>query len=79
MSDGAIYRGIPAELHPTLEKSLERLEQHEDWPGIIKRDPEVAAVLNRVLACSEYVADVLGGLALKDLFVEEALSDEEGR
>ncbi len=59
MSDGTTYTDIPEVLHPVLEKALERLQQHDDWPNIVGRDSKVAGVLNRVLASSEYIADVL--------------------
>jgi glutamate-ammonia-ligase adenylyltransferase len=50
---------VPAELIPALEKALERLESVEAWPEIIGRDKDLAATLNKVLACSEYAADIL--------------------
>ena len=53
------YAGIPVELHATLEKALERLSLHAGWAEKITRDSLVAATLGRILACSEYVADVL--------------------
>ena len=57
--DSNFYPDVPPELHPALEKALDRLQQHEIWPGVIRRDARVAATLHRVIACSEYVADVL--------------------
>jgi glutamate-ammonia-ligase adenylyltransferase len=50
---------VPAELIPPLEKALERFDSIESWAGIIGRDKELAATLNKVLACSEYAADIL--------------------
>ena len=57
--DSNSYPGIPAELHPSLEKALERIEHHEHWAGTVRRDARVATTLHKVLACSEYAADVL--------------------
>lgn len=57
--DSNFHPDVPSELHPALEKALERLQQQEIWPGIIRRDARVAETLHRVIACSEYVADVL--------------------
>ena len=57
--DNHSYPDIPAELHPALEKALERIEHHEGWAAIIRRDARIAAMLHKVLACSEYAADVL--------------------
>ncbi|MEJ2139383.1 MAG: bifunctional [glutamate--ammonia ligase]-adenylyl-L-tyrosine phosphorylase/[glutamate--ammonia-ligase] adenylyltransferase [Gammaproteobacteria bacterium] len=57
--DNQTYPGIPAALHAVLEKSLERLSHQESWPAIIGRDAKLAQTLNRVLACSDYVAGVL--------------------
>ena len=59
MNDGAPFPGIPDVLQPVLEKSLDRLQQNEAWPQIAARDSKVAGSLNRVLASSEYVVDVL--------------------
>lgn len=66
------YPDIPAELHPSLEKALERIEHHEHWAGIIRRDARVAAMLHKILACSEYAADVLARYpeTLADLIVD---------
>ena len=50
---------VPVELVPVLDKALERLESIELWPEIIGRDKDLAATLNKVLACSEYAADIL--------------------
>ncbi|MCP4276108.1 MAG: bifunctional [glutamate--ammonia ligase]-adenylyl-L-tyrosine phosphorylase/[glutamate--ammonia-ligase] adenylyltransferase [Gammaproteobacteria bacterium] len=50
---------VPRVLVPALEKAVERLESTEAWSEIIGRDKALAATLNKVLACSEYVADIL--------------------
>ena len=72
MSDGTTYTDIPEVLHPVLEKALERLQQHDDWSNIVGRDSKVAGVLNRVLASSEYIADVLARYpqALADIIAD---------
>lgn len=70
--DSNFYPDVPPELHPALEKALDRLQQHEIWPGIIRRDARVAATLHRVIACSEYVGDVLARYpeALTELLID---------
>ena len=40
------YAGIPAELHATLDKALERLAPHEGWAEKIARDSLVAGNTN---------------------------------
>jgi glutamate-ammonia-ligase adenylyltransferase len=50
---------IPAELEQPLAQALERLQANDGWDDIIARDTKVAGTLNKVLACSEYVSDVL--------------------
>ena len=50
---------IPAPLRPVLDKARDRLAAHDEWRAIVDSDAQVAALLDRVLACSEYVADVL--------------------
>jgi glutamate-ammonia-ligase adenylyltransferase len=50
---------VPAALVSSFEKAVERLESVEAWPEIIGRDKDLAATLNKVLACSEYAADIL--------------------
>ncbi len=46
-------------LQPELAKARERLAAHDDWAAILARDERAAAQLDRVLMCSEYVADIL--------------------
>ena len=72
MSDGTPHSEMPDVLQPLLEKSLERLQQHEEWPKIIGRDARVGSALNRVLASSEYVTDVLARYpqALADIITD---------
>ncbi len=50
---------VPQVLQPALNKARERLAAHDDWPRIADLDARVTAQLDRVLACSEYFADVL--------------------
>jgi len=50
---------IPAMLISEVQRARERLSRCDDWSSIEALDPRVAAQLDRVLACSEYVADVL--------------------
>jgi glutamate-ammonia-ligase adenylyltransferase len=66
---------IPALLNSPLEKAVGRLESVEQWSGIISRDKALAATLNKVLACSEYVADVLARypFLLDDLITAERM------
>lgn len=57
--DNDHYPGIPPELHSVLQSSLERLQANDHWPQIVDRDTKVASTLHRVVACSDYVSDVL--------------------
>ena len=58
MPDDVIHT-IPEILLPVLEKARERLAAYDDWTRIEGLDGEIAGNLDRVLACSEYVADVM--------------------
>ena len=46
-------------LLPELARVRERLDAVDGWADIVARDADVAGQLDRVLMCSEYVADVL--------------------
>jgi len=52
-------KAIPEILQSVLTKAWERLAAHAEWPDIFGRDAEAAAMLDRVLVCSDYVAGVL--------------------
>ena len=50
----------PVALEPALAKARERLSAHPVFAGLAARDSELSASLDRLLASSEYAADVLG-------------------
>ena len=50
---------VPAALVSPFEMASARLESVESWAELIGRDKELSASLNKVLACSEYAADIL--------------------
>jgi glutamate-ammonia-ligase adenylyltransferase len=54
-----VIHTVPAILQPVLEKARERLAAHDDWARIEGLDHKAAENLDRVLVCSEYVADVM--------------------
>ena len=52
-------KDFPADLLPVLAKVRARLGDRDEWAAIEASDAKVATNLDRVLACSDYVADVL--------------------
>ncbi len=59
-------------LQPELAKAHSRLAGHADWEAMVGRDARLAEQLDRVLMCSEYVADVL---ARYPQLLDELISD----
>ncbi|MGI9291693.1 MAG: bifunctional [glutamate--ammonia ligase]-adenylyl-L-tyrosine phosphorylase/[glutamate--ammonia-ligase] adenylyltransferase [Gammaproteobacteria bacterium] len=50
---------LPQVLAQPLEQAMERIAATEPWPNIIARDKRVGLAIRKVLACSEYAADII--------------------
>jgi len=50
---------IPVLLRPVVAKARERIDEHQHLAAALGADAKVSAELDRVLACSEYAADVI--------------------
>lgn len=64
---------IPSELSAGVATSLDRLEGLEEWPNDCGGDKKAAASLHKLLASSEYVADIL---TRYPGFLSELLADQ---
>ncbi len=72
MTASDIQLSVPPLLESVRDTALERLSARDEWAEIIARDPKLVATLDRLLACSEYAADVLARYpaVLEELLVQ---------
>ena len=59
MTVNKLFADIPDALQPLVANARERFAENPDWPLISTRDPQIEALLPRIVACSDYVTDVL--------------------
>ena len=83
MSPDTLATDIPEVLRPGLNTVLDKLAGADDLPGNLDGDAKAAATLNKLLACSEYSADVIArypqvlGELLKDGRLHRSLEADE--